>query len=525
MNSPIARALLEDAFYQVLDNKVFRLLALLVFALIAPTFLIGFRENEIDLLFGWQRIDYAHFFESFGTSLPHVKHLNVEVIQGLQGLFVRSLAGTIGILFCIAATAFFVPRMLEKGAADILFSKPVSRLALLLARYVAGILFVAVLAIVLVVGMHIGLLVTSGYSDPAFLWSALTLIYVFALVHAFSTCVAAFTRSSVAAMLCTLMFFVSNGCVHQIWVTKEHRNEKKRLVNEAALEKSAEEPDSNARKIADEHAAAKVAEPKESLIVTWMIATLDVLHYTLPKTNDADILTAKLRTMVAGKELALHDAGANLDVKRPPKDFEPVFDTPAVDLSRTPAVWTAHDEGGTEVGRMSLSRRSRLYEKQISSNDKKDVHIRKQTANAAASEFEKSLTDRAQMTGRPVRTRESIGEFSTEFVAWIEDDGPGAFAHEKTFFTLGDSMIELEAIYRSNWIPDDEREVRTRDFIEGFRLADENARNMSPIAWYEHELGCTSRLKYNALFSIASSLAFGGLMLALAWRRLERIDF
>ena len=35
-------------------------------------------------------------------------------------------------MFCIAATAFFVPRMLEKGAADTLFTKPLSRVVLLL---------------------------------------------------------------------------------------------------------------------------------------------------------------------------------------------------------------------------------------------------------------------------------------------------------------------------------------------------------------------------------------------------------
>ena len=191
MNAHVIRALLEDAFYQVLDNKVFRLLAILAIVFIAPTFLIGFHPHDITLLFGWQHVEYADLFRLVGQPPPEVKDVHVEVIRVVQSIFVDKLAGNFGTLFCIAATAFFVPRMLEKGAADIVFSKPVSRLALLLARYFSGILFVGILAFLLVVGMHVGFLVTSGYSDSGFLWSALTLVYVFALIHAFSTCVAA----------------------------------------------------------------------------------------------------------------------------------------------------------------------------------------------------------------------------------------------------------------------------------------------------------------------------------------------
>ena len=42
----------------------------------------------------------------------------------------------------------------------------------------------------MVLGVHAGLTVVSGYSDPGFLWGLVTLTYVFSLVHAFSTAVA-----------------------------------------------------------------------------------------------------------------------------------------------------------------------------------------------------------------------------------------------------------------------------------------------------------------------------------------------
>ncbi|MBI3628228.1 MAG: branched-chain amino acid ABC transporter permease [Candidatus Rokubacteria bacterium] len=146
MKRVVARALLQDAFSQVMDNKVFRLLVLASITLIAPAFLIGFREDGIHILFGWKSITYAALFDTVSAPVPHVKDLNVYVIQGVQTAIVQGLAGGLGILFCIAATAFFVPRMLEKGAADTLFTKPLSRVVLLLSRYVAGLIFVGALS-------------------------------------------------------------------------------------------------------------------------------------------------------------------------------------------------------------------------------------------------------------------------------------------------------------------------------------------------------------------------------------------
>src|SRR5207244_10891072 len=67
MNRIMAKALLADAFYQVLDNKVFRLLVLLSIGLVAPTFLVGFREDGVHFLFGWKTFTYKEFVSAFGV--------------------------------------------------------------------------------------------------------------------------------------------------------------------------------------------------------------------------------------------------------------------------------------------------------------------------------------------------------------------------------------------------------------------------------------------------------------------------
>ncbi|MEO6709023.1 MAG: hypothetical protein ABIP42_05550, partial [Planctomycetota bacterium] len=130
--SETTKALFKDALYQVLDNRVFRLLVILVAVLILPTFLIAAKPEELVVFFGWKTFQYADVLGSFDIGMPaDSTAAHATLIQSVQTLLVDQIAGNFGLIFAIAATAFFVPRLVEKGAADTVFSKPVSRAALL----------------------------------------------------------------------------------------------------------------------------------------------------------------------------------------------------------------------------------------------------------------------------------------------------------------------------------------------------------------------------------------------------------
>jgi hypothetical protein len=176
---------------------------------------------------------------------------------------------------CVTATAFFMPRMLEKGAADVVFSKPVSRLALMLTRYIAGLIFVAVLAVALIGGMHLGLSLVSGHSLPGFLWSIPTLIYTFAVFHAVSILAGVVTRSSVGAILLTMTFATLNSCTHGAWEVKQAYSDSQELAD------LGEQVDLD---------PGAMPEP-----LRWIGGALDVAHYALPKTRDARRLAELLR--------------------------------------------------------------------------------------------------------------------------------------------------------------------------------------------------------------------------------------
>jgi ABC-type transport system involved in multi-copper enzyme maturation permease subunit len=508
MNTHTARALLQDAFYQVLDNKVFRLLVILAICLIAPTFLVAFKADEVSILFGWKVIPYSSLVMFSGGANPSGPNAQMHVIQGLQSMFVEGLAGNIGIMLSLAATAFFVPRMLEKGEADTLFSKPVGRFVLLMARYSAGVLFVGVLAFGLILGMHVGLLVRSGYSDPGFLWGALTLVYVFALIHAFSTAVGVFTRSSVAALLLSILLFWCNGCVQKGWVLKEYGAEYQRIQREAHEEDAT--PD----------------DGFDNPALKTLFLVLDGLHFTLPKTHDADVLTKKFRQAVSGDGFVLVDTAGKLAIEGNPKGFERQDGTREVDLAAHPATWTARVDG-REVGRLTISRRDRTIEKR--SGDK--VRKVRTSSATAANELVKMLEARSDTEGKPSRERTDERPVRDR-VTWKERRDGKTVAHDRAFLAIDEWMYEVDLegdpggleLEQNSGMPTQES-LALSQFLRGLKPQRDAASDLRPDEWYEKRFGWSSQLKFNAFFSLTSSIAFALALLLLARWRLSRIDF
>ncbi len=502
MNRTIARALLEDAFRQVMDNKVFRLLLLLTIVLVAPWYLIGLREDGIHLLYGWKTIAYADFLGYAGKTTRAASDTQIQFIQSLQSLFVEWFAGLFGFLFCIAATAFFVPRMLEKGAADTLFTKPIHRYALLAARYAAGIVFVGILSLVLVVGIHVGLLIFSGYSDPAFLWSALTLVYVYAIVQTVSVIVAVFTRSSVAAILCTTIFLAFNGCVQKGWVVGQWAREREHARFVDALD-----PD-----VAAESAADK------SPVLTFLANTLSVLHYTLPKTSDASVLTKKLRTIVAGKGSVVRDDAIHLFVEEDPEGFRLATDRGAVDLSKAPARWIAGETGGGS-GEITLSRRSRTNEAGSSKR-------LRQSTSQAATELVKSIEASSSIVqGSLTRESPESMQLLSEIVRWNETGSAGIVGRQHAFIGVDEWMVEVDVRQPGADAQSLRDKVEVLRFMKGIRVEKDDVSYLTQDEWYEKRFGWTAPLRFNAFFSLFSSIAFAALMLGISAWRLSRIDF
>ena len=489
MNRHIAQALLLDAYYPVLDNRVFRLLLVLAGILILPMLLIGAREEGIVILYGVKTIPWSTFLGAVGQSAGEVPaDFHKAFIAGLQDLLVQNLAGTAGILFSIAATAFFIPRMLEKGSADVVFSRPIGRSTLLLTRYLSGVVFVALLSSALVVGMHLSLLLVSGYSDAAFLWNIPSLVYVFALVHCISTLTAVLTRSSVAAILVSLVFFLFNGCIHQGWITLQHSDAR------AAAVRATEEGSS---------------EKEADALLGGLRGLLSLAHHALPKTTDADIIVDSLREQLTGKPPIVADSGSGARWTEFPEGLELIGAKGPRDFAGNAPEWN-WTKGGEQVAKIRIQRESRLLEP-VNGKPKK------RSARAVAREFLATLPK----TGNPTLQSLNLGSYGGEQVSWAENGQQRirSWTSVDDLFFVGDFQALSDTVTR-----DQAGEVYGMLYLR-LQFDRDDPRVMDAREWYRRRLGWSAPWPYSIGWSLGSSMLFAALLLAASCWRLKRIDF
>jgi ABC-type transport system involved in multi-copper enzyme maturation permease subunit len=462
--SVVYRALARDAYLQVADNLVFRIMLVLVLVMVACTFVIGFRDDHIAILFGVTTIEYdtviggiGGFFGVIGT-----ENRSATFVEQIQSSFATSIAGSFGALFSVVATSFFVPRMLEKGAADTLFSKPVTRGVLVLSRWFGAIVFVAILAVVLVFGMWAGFAVASGYTNPRFLWAAPMLIYQFALLSAISTFFGALTRSSIATLLLTVLSWWGCVAVHAVWL---FLFEYMGAMEERGLVPPEAERYDEADGTSGEPRRVENAEPHP--LVQFLDDAVTLGHYVLPKTGDAAELTELVRKTlhgenrtllggieVRGQTLAVHERADGAIVVRSPEGNEALFEDGRGKLlemdARRPVYVRVNDDGSIDAWTVSPRDARRNREAQAAPD----------------------AADPAQAAERPV---ELPAEAVPATIVSAEDVDFG--------------------------ITDPVTYYRTR------------------FTWDQTDLG------YSPQFSFFSSLGFSGLLLLLAVWRVRRIDF
>lgn len=128
------------------------------------------------------------------------------VLWFIEEKIINGFGATLTLLIGVVITGFFIPNMLRKGSLDLLITKPISRPALLVYKYIGGLTYMLILTITTVGGIWLVLALRSGFWNTDFLLLIPILTFTFAILYAFSTFVAVFTRSSIAAILLTCGF-------------------------------------------------------------------------------------------------------------------------------------------------------------------------------------------------------------------------------------------------------------------------------------------------------------------------------
>ena len=131
-----------------------------------------------------------------------------EIVKGLNLFIVAPLFGG-GLFLSIFSASSFIPNMLEKGAADLIISKPVSRPQIILGKFIGGSLIVLFNIAYLIIAIWFLVGIKFGIWNPDILYSIITITFTFASLYSLIILIGILTQSSIFAMMLSyLIFFV-----------------------------------------------------------------------------------------------------------------------------------------------------------------------------------------------------------------------------------------------------------------------------------------------------------------------------
>lgn len=535
MIKPATRALAKDALYQVLDNGVFRILAIAALLPVLIFSVIRVTADEFQLLFGmksWDLNYMAAMAAPEGSSDPQA-----SVLGFLLDQVFFSFPGTFGVLFCLCAASFFVPKMLEKGAVDVIFHKPISRTRFFLSRYVTGLLFVALLTSVSATGVFLALLLVSGFTDVGVFAVIPAMTYLFGVIYPVTMVVGLLTRSTVAALLLSAVFYLLNGAIQVTWISIEISSQDalSQLSSGSGLEVTIET--SGGESTDEDSADFQEDEDEANVWLDAALMTLDIAHFSLPKTTDVSFLTAKFRR--ATSRSVWSDEDSLLQLGELPEEWS----------SLLPVGSSAADEGfplldsfestgamafaatGPAGESLALYLRPKKIELVTRSNgttrerrerlrDASKALLQELTSVAGVSQAQEIDFQRVSRVQNPFDTQDTSEDgltlkipFLANLIAWSESDSEEPHVRA-LIFSNGEQFGIL--IHRSKL--EDPLEEGFREVLANLGYANESSA-------YGKLLSFESGWRTNILTSIGSSLLFVLLVLGFGAWRLNRYDF
>ena len=141
----------------------------------------------------------------FGRSLPSVGVTNL--VEQTQSVIAMVLYFA-GMALAVFASAGLVSAMFEPGRIELLLSKPVTRVHLLLGRYAGNVLVVSANILYLVVGCWIVFGIKTGVWGAGFLLSSLCTIFVFCVLLAVIVLVGVLWDSGAVAIMVTFAIMI-----------------------------------------------------------------------------------------------------------------------------------------------------------------------------------------------------------------------------------------------------------------------------------------------------------------------------
>ena len=141
------------------------------------------------------------------------KQVEVSGTLSIEKLVMGFESGFSGVLYvlctflAIFATAHLVPRMQEKGTIDLYLSRPVSRVKLILSRYIAGLILAGSNVLYLIGSIWLIVAWKTHVFHPRFFLGGLVILFLIATLLAFAFLIGVITSSTAVSIMATYGVF------------------------------------------------------------------------------------------------------------------------------------------------------------------------------------------------------------------------------------------------------------------------------------------------------------------------------
>ncbi len=198
-------AIFLDAYRELHSRRLFWV-TLVLSALVVLIFaLVGIDENGLSIA-GWH-FDAAMFNTNMISEETFYKSMFIDLGIGMWLAWIATI-------LALVSTAGMVPDLISSGTIDLVLSKPIGRLRLFFTKYAAALLFVMLQVSVFSLVSLIVLGLRAGVWAPGILLAIPIVVVFFSYLYCVCALLGLLTRSTIAALLLTLLFWFGIFMLH-----------------------------------------------------------------------------------------------------------------------------------------------------------------------------------------------------------------------------------------------------------------------------------------------------------------------
>lgn len=199
-------ALLVDSYRLLMSRKLFWITLIISAVVVAIYASIGFNETGWSVFFGAFHFDS----ETIRAGSPWAETLYLGIFsQYVVGIWLSWAA----IILALVSTSSVFPDFIAEGAIDLVLSKPIRRVQVFLVKYLGSLLFVLLQVALFCAGVFFCVGLRLGEWKWSIFSAVPLLVVFFSYLYSVNVLLALVTRSTIAALLLTILFWFGIGIV------------------------------------------------------------------------------------------------------------------------------------------------------------------------------------------------------------------------------------------------------------------------------------------------------------------------